>query len=126
VLDGASERSTMKLAPTLPVLARVAAVASLVATVLFVTAGDLELGSLGWKEWVLFLLFPVGLAVGLGYGLVRPGRGGALALLAIAGFYGVHYASHGAWPKGPIFLLLASPALLLLLSAKKRGATDGR
>ncbi|QDU86610.1 hypothetical protein Pla163_37610 [Planctomycetes bacterium Pla163] len=116
----------MKLASSLPVLARIAAVAGLVGTVLFATAGDFDFGSFGAMEWVLFLFFPVGLALGLAYGLVRPGRGGALAILAIAGFYGVHHAIHGAWPKGPIFLLLASPALLLLVSAKKRGDTDGR
>lgn len=111
----------MRLSPTLPVLARVAAVASLVATILFATAGDLDLGGLGGKEWLLFLFFPVGLVAGLAYGLVRPGRGGLIALVAIAGFYAVHYLDGGSWPKGPIFLLLASPGLLLLLSARTRG-----
>jgi len=102
----------------LPLIARVCAVISLVFLGLFVFGGELHLGDMSARQWLLFACFPLGVAAGLLYGVLRSARtGGLVALASIAAFYGVHVAGDGAWPKGPYFLLIASPGLLLVMAS---------
>jgi hypothetical protein len=42
--------------------------------------------------------------------------GGLLSLCGLAAFYLLDYAFSGAFPRGPYFLILASPSLLFLYS----------
>lgn len=111
----------MKNVPRLPLIARVAAVISLVFLGLFTFGGDLDLGAMSMHGLLLFACFPLGVAIGLAWGVVRSARiGGLVALASIAAFYGIHVAGDGAWPKGPYFALLASPGLLLLVASFTR------
>lgn len=106
-----------------PVVARVAALASVVVLGLFAFGGELRFGDMSAREWLLFLCFPIGVAAGLVIGAVRrPALGGAIALGSVAAFYLVHYAGRSAWPRGPYFLILAAPAVLLVVA----GATGRR
>lgn len=108
----------MKRLLRIHVLARVAAVASLIVLGLFVFGGDLDLSKMGARQWLLFLCFPLGVATGLALGLLRSARrGGLLALASIAAFYVVHVVGDGQWPQGPYFLLIASPGLLLVIAS---------
>ena len=48
-------------------------------------------------------------------------QGGSLALLATALFYLLNYLFSGSLPKGPFFLIFASPGVLLLYCAFRDG-----
>jgi hypothetical protein len=68
------------------------------------------------RDLLLFVCFPFGVILGTLLGWRRETLGGALTLLALAAFYGVHYAGSGHFPRGPFFALFASPGLLFLLA----------
>lgn len=68
------------------------------------------------SELLLFACFPVGLMVALLLAWRWHRIGGALAILCMLAFYGIHRAQTERWPEGAWFLVLASPALLFLLA----------
>lgn len=76
-------------------------------------------------EGTLLLCFPVGVAVGLVLEWWREGLGGLVTVLGVLGFYLVHRVGAGGWPRGPWFLIFASPSAFFLASwalrARRRG-----
>lgn len=97
-------------------IARVASVASLGALAWLIVGEGFNPLHLPGKELVLCLLFPFGVALGLALGWRWEGVGGVLSLGCLAGFYGLHFATEGRFPKGWAFAAMTSPALLFLLS----------
>jgi hypothetical protein len=72
-------------------------------------------------EWVGLALFPAGVIVGLAIAFSRAKAGALASLASFAAFHLWHVARDGNLPTGPYFLLLASPAVLFLVS----GLLDG-
>jgi hypothetical protein len=72
-------------------------------------------------EGAMVLCFPVTLAAGLVLAWWREGLGGLVAVLGVLGFYLVHLAGTGEVPRGPWFLVFASPSALFLASWAMRG-----
>ncbi len=68
------------------------------------------------RELVLSGFFPFGLLLGLALAWRWERLGGALAVLSIAAFYGVHWLGSGRFPNGVFFALTASPGFLFLLA----------
>jgi hypothetical protein len=67
-------------------------------------------------EAVALGLFPVGVVVGFLIAWRREGPGGAITVLSLAGFYLWLFLVDGRLPRGPYFLLFASPGFLFLAS----------
>jgi hypothetical protein len=102
-------------------LARLASLATAGVIVAFLRGEDLTTMEAG--EAVLFACFPVGVLLGLAVAWWRARLGGALALLALAAFYAIHWLDRGWLPVGPWFAVLASPAVLFLLGGWLRRAS---
>jgi hypothetical protein len=69
------------------------------------------------RDWTLMIFFPFGLLQGLLLGWPREQLGGAIAVASLAGFYLVHLAVAGSFPKGAAFLVFTLPGFLFLASA---------
>lgn len=67
------------------------------------------------SEWLLLMLFPTGVLLGLGIGLRCPLCGGFLSIGSLIMFYLVHQLLFHRIPSGPYFAILASPGLLLFV-----------
>jgi len=69
------------------------------------------------RELLLSACFPLDVVLGMILAWRWETLGGALTVIALAAFYGLHYSGSGQFPDGPFFVLLASPGLLFLLAA---------
>jgi hypothetical protein len=69
------------------------------------------------RELLLSACFPLGVVLGMILAWRWETLGGALTVIALAAFYGLHYSGSGQFPDGLFFVLLASPGLLFLLAA---------
>jgi hypothetical protein len=99
-------------------VARVAsALAAGMILLFFVGEGLSEgIGPLSLRESLMMTAFAV-LWVGLLVGWAWELGGGLLVIGGAVAFYALDYAFSGTFPRGPYFLLLASPSLLFLASA---------
>jgi len=61
------------------------------------------------------VLFPFGVMLGLVLAWRFETVGGGVAALCILVFYAIEYSSHGRFPKGPWFFLIATPGLIFIL-----------
>ncbi|QDV32402.1 DUF7670 domain-containing protein [Tautonia plasticadhaerens] len=80
---------------------------------------------LSMLEGALLACFPVGMAAGLVLAWWREGLGGLVAVLGVLGFYLVHRVGAGEWPRGPWFLIFASPSAFSLASWALRRRGEG-
>ncbi len=69
----------------------------------------------GPMQWLGFLFYPVGVAVGMILAWQREGLGGAITVGCLVVFYIIHFATVGTLPKGWGWLTLAAPGFLFLL-----------
>ncbi|MBI5387626.1 MAG: hypothetical protein HZA90_23450 [Verrucomicrobia bacterium] len=69
------------------------------------------------RDAMMTVFFPLGVVFGLILGWRREFLGGLIAVLGLATFYALHFVESGRFPRGWAFLIFASPAFLLLLSA---------
>lgn len=67
------------------------------------------------KEWLILLVFPIGLLIGLLIGWWRDILGGAIAISSVAILY-IIILARGSTTPGPYFALLAVPGVLFLAS----------
>ena len=65
-------------------------------------------------EWLLLLLFPTGVLLGIALGWWWELWGGVIAVVSILLFYLVEFVSSGDFAGGPYFLLVAAPGFLFL------------
>ena len=69
------------------------------------------------REFLLCVFFPIGVLLGMGLAWRWEALGGALTILSVAAFYGIHWLGSGRFPSGVFFALFASPGLFFLLAA---------
>lgn len=69
------------------------------------------------RELLLSVFFPIGVLLGMALAWRWEALGGALTVLSLAAFYGVHWLGSGRFPSGMFFALFASPGLIFLLAA---------
>lgn len=100
-------------------VARITSLASLAFLFLFLV-GESDSDTGPWKldadELLLFAFFPIGLMVSLLLAWRWPRIGGALAILCMLAFYGIHHVQTDRWPVGPWFAVLAAPAVVFVLA----------
>ena len=89
-----------------------------------VAEGFVPLTRLSVGEWAMMVAFAAiwaGLLVSWRWELF----GGLLTICGLAAFYLLDYLLSASWPRGPYFLILASPAVLFLYCAwQTRGRED--
>ena len=71
----------------------------------------------GPNEWLGFLLFPVGISVGMILAWWKEGLGGSITVGSLLAFYVVRLTTAGTFPKGWAWLAFAAPGFLFLLSS---------
>jgi hypothetical protein len=97
-------------------IARLTSLASLGFLALFMIFEDFNPAFLRLHEWVLGLFSPLGVALGLILAWRRELLGGVIAVASLVGFYVTHYFLTGNLPHGGVYLALAAPGFLFLLS----------
>lgn len=65
-------------------------------------------------EWGEFVLFPIGVLVGMFFAWKREGIGSLISILSLLTFYLVEWNLKGRFPRGSFFMLLTAPAFLFL------------
>jgi hypothetical protein len=70
-------------------------------------------------EVVGFLLFPVGISVGMFLGWWKERLGGSITVASLLIFYCLHFATVGEFPHGLAWLVFSFPGFLFLLLAGK-------
>jgi hypothetical protein len=70
------------------------------------------------NEWLGFLLFPVGISVGMILAWWKEGLGGSMTVGSLLAFYAVHLTTVGTFPHGWAWLTFAAPGFLFLLSSQ--------
>lgn len=73
----------------------------------------------GPAEWIGFLLYPVGICVGMILAWWREGLGGGITVGSLVAFYIFHTATAGNLPRGWAWLVLAVPGFLFLWCWKR-------
>lgn len=77
----------------------------------------------GWEISMMFVFFALWLGLLLGWKWEL--FGGLLTLCAVMIFYALNFLITGIFPRGPFFLILASPSLLFLYCGwQKRKSTN--
>jgi hypothetical protein len=99
-------------------VARIWSLASIAFVLIFLLGEGLSAGGRGptAAEWIALALFPFGVVVGLVIAWLREGLGGAIATGCLIVFYLWLRGIHGAFPRGPYFLLVAAPGILFIIS----------
>ncbi len=97
--------------------ARVASLLSLGVLLLFFVGEGFDPSRLGADEWVLFCFFPLGITVGMLLGWRWEGSGGAITVLSLVAFYGVHMLLGGGPPRAWAFVLFALAGVFFLASS---------
>jgi hypothetical protein len=96
---------------------RLASLAVIAILVLFMIGEGYNPLALKPRDLLLAVFFPLGFLLGLILGWRREFLGGVMVLAGLVGFYLVHLALNGGFPKGWAFVFLSAPGILLLLSA---------
>lgn len=110
-------RTTLLLTQTvLRWTARLTSLVSIAVVLMFAVADGFNPLNLTPREGMLFLCFPLGVMTGLVMAWKWEGLGGALALGALAGFYALHLAVAGQFPRGWALAVLTVPGLIFLLA----------
>ena len=112
---------------TLRWIARVWSVASVSLLLFFVVGEGIHPTSPAATEWLVLLLFPVGVAVGMIVAWWREGLGGAVTVVSLVLFY-LLTGVLGRFPRGGWFLAFSAPGFLFLgcaLAARFRRKTTG-
>jgi hypothetical protein len=105
--------------------ARTTSCLSTVVLALFYIGEGLRLSTITPKEWVGWMLFPIGLTVGLAVGWWREVLGGSIAVVSVAAFYLVYgWLLNGRLNQGTAFLVFEFPGFLFLLSGRIRPGSD--
>lgn len=97
-------------------IARAAAVASVLFLLLYIISDLAYVSRCSFSEILLFVLFPIGVILGLLLGLKYELLGAIVCLFAFFLFYLLHFVIEKNFPKGAAFMLFASPAILFLIS----------
>jgi len=97
-------------------LARVLSLLSIGVMLLFAFGEGLNLLRLSGEEAILFVLFPLGVSLGMLVAWWRELAGGILSVACFALFYVVHFILSGGLPRGPFFFLFTLPGLIFLIS----------
>lgn len=71
----------------------------------------------GVREIIALSFFPFGVIAGLILAWRRELLGGLVSIGSMAAFYLTLYLFDGRFPRGPFFLLLASPGILFMLAS---------
>ena len=111
--------SEMPGAKALSWVARIWSLASILFVLAFLFGAGLSVHGV-WPtaaEWIGLALWPGGVAVGLVVAWFRKGLGGAIAIGSLIAFYVWNLLERGTFPRGPYFILIASPGILFLLSS---------
>ena len=107
-------------------VARVLSLASIAFVLAFIIGEGCNPATFAARELALFVFFPVGLCAGLVVAWFTELIGGVVVVVSLAGFYAVHLAASGAWPRGPWFAVLALPGLLFVVCGilRRRGPSS--
>ncbi len=97
--------------------ARVWSAASVALVLAFIVGEGFNPTKLNTWFGILFLLFPVGISVGMILAWWKEGLGGSITVGSLLAFYVVHHVNVGAFPKGWAYLVFAAPGFLFLLSS---------
>ena len=97
-------------------VARIAGLVSIAVVLLFYYTQRDSFSTVTTSDTILFLFFPIGLIVGLFYGLNKKLAGGLIAIGSLAGFYLAHLIISGSFPSGWAFILFALPGLIYLIA----------
>lgn len=103
--------------------ARVLALASVAAVLLFLVGEGFNPAEVRPREWLLFSFFPIGVVIGLILGWRWEIVGGLVAVLSLGSFYLAHRLLVAEWPRGAAFLVFASPGIVYLLAGSLRRIT---
>lgn len=66
------------------------------------------------SDILLLMLFPGGVCLGIVLAWRREGKGGMISVASFLTFYVSMWLSHGQFPRGPYFALIALPGFLFL------------
>ena len=103
--------------------ARVWAVASVLLVVAFIIGEGFNPSQIRAAEWLGFLFFPTGICAGMILAWWKEGLGGAITVGSLVIFYGIHFATAGALPRGSAWWVLAAPGFLFLLCWRRSRGT---
>jgi hypothetical protein len=95
--------------------ARIWSVAS-IALVLAFIIGERSLPS-DLHQWVGFLLFPVGICVGMAVAWRHETLGGSLTVSSLIAFYVFNAATTGELPRGVAWLVFAAPGFIFIVTS---------
>ena len=96
-------------------LARVLSLPCIGLVLLFVFGEGFPMSAFTARDLCLFLLFPLGICLGMIVAWWRDGLGGSITIGSLAAFYLMHYVLSQQFPGGFAFLLLALPGFLFLI-----------
>ncbi len=99
------------------VIARVWSLASIGFLLLFLVGEGVNFFKLTSVELVEFILFPVGVTIGMVLAWKWEKCGGLLTIFSIIGFYAFHRLASGSFPRGWIMFAVAIPGVLFLISS---------
>jgi hypothetical protein len=95
---------------------RVWSLASVALLLAFIIGEGVAFSKFRPNELLMFLLFPVGISVGMILAWWKEGLGGAVTIGSLLAFYLVSLMTSGRFPKGWAWFVFAAPGLLFLLS----------
>lgn len=109
-------------------LARISSIISIGIILLFFIGEGFNPVKLVLREWVGFLFFPLGIAVGMIVAWRREKLGGIITISSLLLFYGVHFLFSGELPRGWAWFIFSSPGILFLMSEwwAKHGLEKGK
>ena len=99
--------------------AKVTSILLIGVVILFLTGGEQIVSEITYKEVIMFIFFPIGLAASLIYAWFNPRRGGMLSIFCLLIFYLLEYFFKNEFPRGIYFALFAVPAILFFLGSFK-------
>lgn len=109
--------------------ARLASLASLGLILILVIGEGFNPLKMTTRDLALGVFFPFGICMGMILAWWRAGWGGCVTVASAFAFYAAHFAVSGTMPRGPWFVIVASPGALFLLSslvARRRGDAAAR
>jgi hypothetical protein len=106
--------------------ARVWAIASIGLILAFLVGEGFHPSQVRAREWLGLLFFPVGICAGMVLAWWKEGLGGAITVLSLVAFYGIHLATAGTFPRGWAWWVFAAPGFLFLLSWQQSRAGGPR